>query len=189
MIRIVLIDDHAVVRTGYRRLLSAEADFEVVGEAASADEANALVQRSQPDVALVDLNLKGSSGLEAIRGMLARKPGLRVLVLSMYDSAGHVRQALKSGAHGYLTKFSEPDDVIDAIDWAIDNQKAFNIRVINLSLGAPVVPRGAGSGLSGGANAVDGSIVLSLEQGCTGATGIMSGRGRTGCVSRRRNQS
>ena len=85
MIRIVLIDDHAVVRTGYRRLLSAEADFEVVGEAVSADEANALVQRSQPDVALVDLNLKGSSGLEAIRGMLARKPGLRVLVLSIPD--------------------------------------------------------------------------------------------------------
>ena len=73
MTRIVLIDDHAVVRTGYRRLLSAEPGFEVVGEASSADEANALVIRSLPDVALVDLSLKGSSGIEAIRGMLARK--------------------------------------------------------------------------------------------------------------------
>ena len=129
MIRIVLIDDHAVVRTGYRRLLSAEADFEVVGEAASADEANALVQRTQPDLALVDLNLKGSSGLEAIRGMLARKPGLRVLVLSMYDGAGHVRQALKSGAHGYLTKFSEPDDVIDALRRVAAGRRAFSADV------------------------------------------------------------
>lgn len=132
MIRIVLIDDHAVVRTGYRRLLSAEADFEVVGEAASADEANALVQRTQPDVALVDLNLKGSSGLEAIRGMLARKPGLRVLVLSMYDGAGHVRQALKSGAHGYLTKFSEPDDVIDALRRVAAGRRAFSADVADL---------------------------------------------------------
>ena len=113
--RIVLIDDHAVVRTGYRRLLSAEPGFEVVGEASSADEANALVIRALPDVALVDLSLKGSSGIEAIRGMLARLPTLRILVLSMHDSAGHVTQALKSGAHGYLTKYCEPDEVLDAI--------------------------------------------------------------------------
>ncbi|WP_194266252.1 response regulator transcription factor [Dechloromonas sp. H13] len=115
MTRIILIDDHAIVRTGYRRLLGAEPDFEVVGEAASADEANALVLRVHADVALVDLSLKGSSGLEAIRGMLARCPRLRVLVLSMHDGAGHVTQALKSGARGYLTKYCEPDEVIDGI--------------------------------------------------------------------------
>jgi DNA-binding NarL/FixJ family response regulator len=80
----------------------------------------------------VDLNLKGSSGLEAIRGMLARKPGLRVLVLSMYDSAGHVRQALKSGAHGYLTKFSEPDDVIDALRRVAAGRRAFSADVADV---------------------------------------------------------
>ena len=115
MIRIVLVDDHAVVRSGYRRLLCAEPDVDVVGEAASAPEANALVQQVRPDVAIVDLNLKGSSGLEAIAGMRARQPALRILVLSMHDSAGHVAQALKAGAHGYLTKRSEPEELIAGI--------------------------------------------------------------------------
>lgn len=115
MIRIILIDDHAIVRSGYRRLLSAEPDFEVVGEAATVQEANALVQRVRPDVAVVDLSLRGSSGLEAIAGMLARLPLLRVLVLSMHDGAGHLVQALKAGAHGYLTKCSEPEEVIEGI--------------------------------------------------------------------------
>jgi len=115
MIRIILVDDHAVVRNGYRRLLSAEPDLEVVGEAATVQEANALVQRVQPDVAVVDLSLKGSSGLEAIAGMLVRLPLLRVLVLSMHDDAGHLAQALKAGAHGYLTKCSEPEEVIEGI--------------------------------------------------------------------------
>lgn len=126
MIKIILIDDHTVVRTGYRRLLSAEPDFEVIGEAANSGEANALVQRLQPDVALVDLSLKGSSGLEAIRSMLARLPALRVLVLSMHDSAGHVIQALKSGAHGYLTKYCEPDEVIDGIRNVVAGKQVFS---------------------------------------------------------------
>lgn len=132
MIRVVLIDDHAVVRTGYRRLLSAEADLEVVGEAATSDEANALVQRLQPDVALADLSLKGSSGLEAIRSMLLRHPALRVLVLSMHDSAGHVKQALKSGAHGYLTKYCDPDEVIDGIRRVAAGKRVFSPEIAEL---------------------------------------------------------
>jgi DNA-binding NarL/FixJ family response regulator len=123
MIRIVLVDDHAIVRSGYRRLLSAEPDFEVVGEAATAQEANALVGRVRPDVALVDLSLKGSSGLEAIAGMAARLPPLRVLVLSMHDGASHLAQALKAGAHGYLTKCSEPEEVIDAIRGVMEGRR------------------------------------------------------------------
>lgn len=126
MIRVILIDDHAVVHTGYRRLLSAEPDLTVVGEAASANEANALVQQVAADVALVDLSLKGSSGIEAIRGLLARQPALRILVLSMYDSAGHVAQALKAGAHGYLTKHSEPEGVIDGIRRLVAGQRVFS---------------------------------------------------------------
>lgn len=129
MIRILLVDDHAVVRNGYRRLLSAEPDLAVVGEAASAGEANAVVQQTQPDVALVDLSLKGSSGLEAIGGMLVRQPGLRILVLSMYDSHGHVSQALKAGAHGYMTKHSEPEDVIDGIRLVARGGRAFSADV------------------------------------------------------------
>lgn len=132
MIRIALIDDHAVVRTGYRRLLDAEPGLQVVGEAASADEANALALRSRPDVALVDLSLKGSSGIEAIRGMLARLPALRILVLSMHDSAGHVTQALKSGAHGYLTKYCEPEDVIAGIRRVASGKRVFSPEIAEI---------------------------------------------------------
>ncbi len=129
MIRVILVDDHAVVRTGYHRLLDAEPDIKVIGEAATADEANALVVRCEPDVALVDLSLKNSSGIEAIRGMLARRPQLKVLVLSMHDSAGHVTQALRSGAHGYLTKYCEPDDVISGIRRIAIGKRVFSPEV------------------------------------------------------------
>ena len=135
MIRIILVDDHAVVRSGYHRLLSAEPDFEVAGEAASTSEANALAQRTQPDVALVDLSLKGSSGLEAIRGMLGRHPRLRILVLSMHDSPGHVAQALKAGAHGYLTKHSEPEEVIDGIRCVVRGARVLSADITSAVLG------------------------------------------------------
>jgi len=129
MICILLVDDHAVVRTGYRRLLDAEPGLQVVGEAARADEANALALQAAPDVALVDLSLRGSSGLEAIRGMLARRPALRVLVLSMHEDAGHITQALRSGAHGYLTKHCEPEEVIDGIRRIAQGRRVFSPEV------------------------------------------------------------
>lgn len=129
MIRIILVDDHAVVRTGYRRLLDAEPGLQVVGEAACADEANALIMRVAVDVAVVDLSLRGSSGIEAIRRMLARQPNLKVLVLSMHEGAGHITQALRSGALGYLTKYSEPDDVIDGIRRVATGKRVFSPEI------------------------------------------------------------
>ena len=129
MITIILVDDHAIVRTGYRRLLDAEPGMRVVGEASRADEANAVVARTEPDVALVDLSLKGSSGIEAIRGMLARKPTLNILVLSMHEDAGHITQALRSGARGYLTKHSEPGDVIEAIRQVATGKSVFSEEI------------------------------------------------------------
>jgi DNA-binding NarL/FixJ family response regulator len=143
MIKIILIDDHAVVRTGYRRLLSAEPDFEVIGEAANGSEANALLHTLQPDVALVDLSLKGSSGLETIRSILARQKGLRVLVLSMHDSAGHVAQSLKSGAHGYLTKHSEPEEVIAGIRSVVTGSRVFSSDIVHLVGHEPAEPEQA----------------------------------------------
>lgn len=129
MIRIILVDDHAVVRTGYRRLLDAEPGLQVVGEAASADEANALIMHVAADVAVVDLSLRGSSGIEAIRRMLARQPGLKVLVLSMHEGAGHITQALRSGALGYLTKYCEPADVIDGIRRVATGKRVFSPEI------------------------------------------------------------
>lgn len=132
MIRIILVDDHAVVRTGYRRLLDAEPGLQVVGEAARADEANVLVLRTAPDVALVDLSLRGSSGIEAIRGMLARRPELKILVLSMREDAGHITQALRSGALGYLTKHCEPEDVIDGIRRIAAGKRVFSPEIAQI---------------------------------------------------------
>lgn len=129
MIRIILVDDHAVVRTGYRRLLDAEPGLQVVGEAASADEANALIMHTTADLAVVDLSLRGSSGIEAIRRMLARQPGLKVLVLSMHEGAGHITQALRSGALGYLTKYCEPGDVIDGIRRVATGKRVFSPEI------------------------------------------------------------
>ena len=132
MIRILLVDDHAIVRTGYRRLLDAEPGLLVVGEAARADEANEVLLRTEPDVALVDLSLRGSSGFEAIRGMLARRPTLKVLVLSMHEEAGHITQALRCGALGYLSKHCEPDDVIDAIRRIATGKRVFSPEIAQI---------------------------------------------------------
>lgn len=115
MIRILLADDHAVVRSGYRRLLDAEPDLRVVAEAASGTQAYAAVVDDPPDVVVLDLNLGDSSGIEVMRRMLARHAGLRVLVFTMYSSPAHATQALRAGALGYLTKSSDPSQMIDAV--------------------------------------------------------------------------
>lgn len=144
-LRIILVDDHAIVRTGYSRLLDAEPGLQVVGVAARADEANALVAQVEADVALVDLSLKGSSGIEAIRGMLARRPGLKILVLSMHEDAGHITQALRSGAHGYLSKHCEPEEVIDGIRGVAAGKRVFSPSI------AQVLAEAAGNGGHAGA--------------------------------------
>ncbi|ATE62842.1 DNA-binding response regulator [Thauera sinica] len=128
----MLLDDHAVVRTGYRRLLDAECGFEVVAEAATADEACACVARGGIDVAVADLSLRGCSGIEAIRRMLARAPALRVLVLSMHDHAGYVTQAMRAGALGYLTKSSEPTELFDAIRAVAAGRRIFSADILEV---------------------------------------------------------
>lgn len=115
MIRILLADDHAVVRSGYRRLLDAEPDLRVVAEASNGAEAYAIVVEDPPDVVVLDLNLGDGSGIEVLRRMLAREPALRVLVFTMYNSPAHATQALRAGALGYLTKSSDPAQMIDAV--------------------------------------------------------------------------
>lgn len=114
-IRLLLVDDHAVVREGYRRLLEAEADMQVCGEADSADAACQQAARHLPDVVVMDLNLGQSSGLEAMRRMKLRQPTLRLLVFSMHEAPSHVTQALRAGAQGYLSKNSPPEEVTEAI--------------------------------------------------------------------------
>lgn len=129
MIRILLVDDHAVVRAGYRRFLDAEPDFNVVAEAATADDAYTLLSQGDIDLAIVDINLGTSSGIEAIRRMLLRQSSLKVLVFSMHNNPLFVTQAMKVGALGYITKNSEPTEMIDAIRRVAAGHKVLSSEV------------------------------------------------------------
>lgn len=113
--RILLVDDHAVVRQGYRRLLEDESGIRVVGEASNAKEACEQARLLAPDVVVMDIALPGLSGIEATRRMLRDQPQLRLLMFSMYDDAIYARRALEAGALGYLSKASAPEVLIQAI--------------------------------------------------------------------------
>ena len=114
-LRVLLVDDHAVVREGYRRLLEREPDIEVVGEAGDATQACERALALSPDVVVMDIALPGSSGIEAMRRMLADRPQLRVLMFSMHDDAIFSSRALQAGALGYLSKASAPEALLQAI--------------------------------------------------------------------------
>lgn len=138
MIRILLLDDHAVVRTGYRRLIDVEPDMAVAAEASTADEAYRRVAAGGIDVAVVDLSLKEGSGIDALRRMLARAPALAVIVLSMHDSAGFVMQAMRAGALGYLTKCCEPDEMLAGIRAVAGGRRFLSAEVAQSLAGASI---------------------------------------------------
>ena len=114
-IKVFLVDDHAVVREGYRRLLERSAGITVVGEAANAAEAYAEFQRVQPDVVVMDISLPGASGIDALRRILAREPAAKVLMFSMHEESIFATRAFQAGALGYITKASAPEILVDAV--------------------------------------------------------------------------
>ncbi len=114
-IKVLLVDDHAVVRAGYRHLLARDARIEVVGEAGDAQAAYMAFCALAPDVVVMDIALPGASGIDALRRMLAREPEAKVLMFSMYEDAIFPSRALKAGACGYLTKSSGPDMLVEAV--------------------------------------------------------------------------
>ena len=113
---IVLVDDHAVVRAGVRRLLEQEPLFEVIGEAESGEKAYQILAELKPDVVVMDLSMPGMGGLEAIRRILMRYEKAKILVLSMHEDLSFANQALKLGAKGYLTKNTLADDLVKSIE-------------------------------------------------------------------------
>lgn len=115
-INIMLVDDHAVVRAGVRRLLEQHPAFNVVAEADSGERAYQLFGDISPDVAVMDLTMPGMGGMEAIRRIIARYPAAKILVLSMHENAAFASQALKAGAKGYLPKSSLADDLVNALE-------------------------------------------------------------------------
>ena len=123
-IKVMLVDDHAVVRMGFRLLLQGTQDIKVVAEANSGEEAVRLYQEVRPDVVVMDISMPGIGGLEAIARILAREPGAKILVLSAHEDVMHARRVLKAGAVGYLTKRSAADELMQAIR-QVDQGKTF----------------------------------------------------------------
>ena len=114
-ISVLLVDDHAVVREGYRRLLERSTGILVVGEAASAGEAYQVFCQSQPDVVVMDISLPDVSDIEAMRRLLLREPRARVLVFSIHEEAILPTRAFQAGARGYITKASAPEVLVGAV--------------------------------------------------------------------------
>ena len=114
MIRVVIVDDHAVVRAGVRSILSAEADIDVVGEGSNGAEAWELAVSLSPDILVLDLGLPVVSGLDVIRGLAQESPSTRVLVLSMHGR-NHAIEALRGGARGYVAKEATTEELVAAI--------------------------------------------------------------------------
>ncbi len=115
MIRVMLVDDHAVVRTGFRLLLQSVSEISVVGEAESGEAAFQRYAELAPDVVVMDLAMPGMGGLEALKRIRARHPHARVLALSAHDDPVHARRALQEGALGFLSKRSAPEALIEAV--------------------------------------------------------------------------
>lgn len=115
MIRIVIADDHAIMREGLKRIVSSANDMEVTGEAANGTEVMQRVRELTFDLLMLDLSMPGRSGMELIKQVRAEKPKLRILVLSMHQELQYAVRAIKSGASGYLTKESAPDQLEQAI--------------------------------------------------------------------------
>lgn len=115
-IRLLLIDDHPLVRDGLRARLSTVPGFEVVGEAGNADEAVAQVDALRPTLALMDVGMRDTNGIDLTAQLLASQPGLLVLMLSMYDNPEYVQRALQAGARGYVLKDAPASEIVTAIE-------------------------------------------------------------------------
>lgn len=114
-IKILLVDDHAVVRMGFKMLIEAEADIKVIGEAESGELAVKLFQELKPDIIVMDITMPGIGGLEAIDRIMAKDKNTKILVLSAHEDSVHPKRVLNAGAMGYLTKRSAAEELIKAI--------------------------------------------------------------------------
>jgi two-component system response regulator NreC len=136
-IRVLLVDDHKVVRIGLRMLIERQEDMEVAGEAATAGEALLLARSQQPDVALVDLTLGTGSGIELIRELQEAAPATRSVALAMHDDTEHLRLVLAAGGSGYVPKQAPPDEVLSAIRLVAQGRAFFSLSLEQLRAGQP----------------------------------------------------
>ena len=133
VIRVLLADDHSVVREGLRHVLAGDPELAVVGEAGTGPEAMAMAAAERPDVVLLDLTMPGAGGLEVLRHVRATLPEIRVLILSVHDDQEYVLESVRAGAHGYLRKDSSPAEIRQAIRAV---QSAPSMRSCSASVGS-----------------------------------------------------
>jgi DNA-binding NarL/FixJ family response regulator len=146
-VRVVLVDDEAMVRVGLRMVLSGEPDLEVVGEAADGEEAVAVVLETRPDVVLMDIRMPRVDGIEGSRRVLAAAPDVKVVVLTTFDEDDYVEAALRSGVSGFLLKVAPPERLIDAVRTVAAGggllDPGVTVRVIETFAASPVRARRA----------------------------------------------
>ncbi len=145
-IRILLADDHAVLRAGLKALLSAQPDLEVVGEAAEGSAAVRLAQELRPDIVVMDIGMPGVSGIDATARIKRDLPATKVLVLSMHDDQGYLRQVLRAGASGYVLKRSADTELLAAIRAAARGDVSLDPAMARGLVEAVVAPRPVSDG-------------------------------------------
>jgi DNA-binding NarL/FixJ family response regulator len=121
--RIFLVDDHTILRDGLRHLLEAEADLMVCGEAENAKKAKEQIARTTPEIAIIDISMPGSDGIELVKDLKARFPNLKVLMLSMHDEAFYAERALRAGALGYIMKQAPTEHLLVAVRSVLANKR------------------------------------------------------------------
>jgi DNA-binding NarL/FixJ family response regulator len=132
MIRIVLVDDHNIMRTGVRLILEQHKDMEIVGEAEDGERGLALIKQLQPDIALVDVHMPGISGVELTERVRRAKLPVRIVILTVASEATYPRRLLEAGASGYLTKGCPADELIKAIRQVVDGKRYIGSDVAQL---------------------------------------------------------
>lgn len=129
-IRLVLVDDHVIVREGLRHVLEEAPEFQIIGEGATAAEAIRLAGELKPDVLVLDISMPGGSGLHAVPEILECAPATRVLMLSVHDDAEYILESVRAGAHGYCRKDSAPDELRRAIKTVSAGDTYFSALVV-----------------------------------------------------------
>jgi two-component system invasion response regulator UvrY len=132
MIRVVIVDDHAIVRTGLRQFLSEHVDLRVTGEAADGKEVLELLRQGEVDVILMDLSMPGHGGVDALAAVKARAPDLPVLILSGFPEAHYATALLRQGASGYLNKECDPEEIVSAIRTVVRGRRYITPAVAEL---------------------------------------------------------
>ncbi|ELV8596444.1 response regulator [Vibrio fluvialis] len=124
--RVMLVDDHPLMRRGINQLLSLEDEFKVVAEASNGTEAIALAHEVEPDMILLDLNMKGMSGLDTLKALRTDGSSATIVILTVSDSAADIEAIVRAGADGYLLKDTEPDQLVELLKDAVHGNKAYS---------------------------------------------------------------